>query len=359
MTGDIVEVHGLTTDAGLTLNGFRGKLLSHDGATGRWCVKFDAGSTSKKIKECNLTPCQALNTATQHLVDQLLHYGMPFDTTSPNRHGCWCVETAITLFYNGYVIVYCMTRADQRMVEAHLQSVARADGSTWMKEGRPRYAVITDKTIVPFEKSQINTLINFKVPSLVEYERRIQSLFYSGNDWPRSEPKGLVLNVIQSSLSPPYTSVKLDTRDWGPLGGSGYAPFVSVFREDHPECLHDHDANCFDKSIECKALKAGGIVFKPLGDEACAGANIEQWHLMLHHHPGKRTFVYLKDWSWSGSPPDRHADNPTVSMSMADILNPFSSAMMELDRGFSERIIRIPPNLTAGQALDLIRRHSS
>lgn len=55
--GDLVQAHGLVSEAGTALNGLTGRIEGFSGQSGRWCVKFAGMSHSKQVKESNLRRC--------------------------------------------------------------------------------------------------------------------------------------------------------------------------------------------------------------------------------------------------------------------------------------------------------------
>lgn len=193
----------------------------------------------------------------------------------------------------------------------------------------------------------------------MEYKRRVQHVFAISQDWPKSEPRGLVVNLVASLLSPPYTKLNMDPHFDAPSWPGGRpTPGCSLFRVDHPESLHDHRANTFEKPSEHTLLEqAGGISFKPwggFGDEASAGGNINEWHLLLGHYSGERKYMYMRNWSWAGSPPEVDHE-ATVTLSMVDVLSP-SDGMQELLAGFEAGVIRIPQHLSASEVLEFVKQ---
>lgn len=353
--GDRVEAYGLMSDGGKCLNGERGIVIRRDATTGRWCVQFDCFSEGKKIKEDNLSRVQGSDSVIRPhhgLARDFLHYFLPFDATSPEEHGCQSVKTSIILCYTGCVVVYCSSPEEANMVDSHCRRLAaKCKGSTWMTDGHPRYAVVTEANMISFERSRIVTLINFGVPSVSEYERRLGEVFCVTADWPMSEPRGVVVNLVPSMMSKPYTKLKFDNGMWQLPS----EPLPSFFVEDDPDSLHDPNVNTFDRPKELNAIIAGGIRLKPFGDEMCAGNNIAEWHLMLGHRAGRRSYWYLTDWTWTGAAPDRDAEDPVISVNLADILNPLSATSARLEKLTMEGRIRIPPHLSAKEVVEFIK----
>lgn len=223
------------------------------------------------------------------------------------------------------------------------------------------YVAIADEDDVPFQTSRIITLINFgRSPTVAEYNRRVRRVFSITNDWPMGEPRGLVINVTASTLSPPYTILNMDSRDWSQCFRNPESlAWVSVFRTEHPESLHNPRTNTFEKSTELCALEQAGISFKSCGeDELQAGSNIKEWHLMLGHCSGERTYFYHTDWSWTGSPPDRFANTPTVKVNLADILhpNPYHRPACDFESLVMRGTIQIPQHLSVPGVLDFVNR---
>lgn len=150
----------------------------------------------------------------------------------------------------------------------------------------------------------------------------------------------------------------MDTRDWSMCGDPEPAAWVSVFRTEHPESLHDTRCNTFEKSTHLCALEQAGISFKSLGDEGVAVSNIKEWHLMLGHFSGERTYMYNTDWSWIGSPPDRFADMPTTTVNIADLLHPdlYHRPAYEFESLVMQGSIRIPQHLSVPGVLEFVKR---
>jgi len=327
--GNTVEIFGLVSELGASLNGLKGRIVGRNDANARWCVKFPKIADPKLIKESNL---RLVTTRGLGVLAEFLHYYAPFHIASPEDHGWHQIRSAIKLFYVGFIVVYCNTESDADMVDVRIVS----------EKESARCAAITDDRPIPFDRARIITLINFGVPTpLSKYKRRAERLFFITEHWPKSEPRGMIMNVVASSLSPPYTSLNMDGQDWSMIGKPGPLPYVSVFREDHPESLHDDTANTFEKPPVFTQLVQAGISFKDFAtnrDEGKVGSNIDEWHIMLGHYAGERKYRYHADWSWTQAPPRDDVNLPnepeTISVTAAHWLNPFgdSAAWRELDK---------------------------
>eukprot|EP00931_Biecheleriopsis_adriatica_P060872 TRINITY_DN36566_c0_g1_i1.p1 TRINITY_DN36566_c0_g1~~TRINITY_DN36566_c0_g1_i1.p1 ORF type:complete len:751 (-),score=105.40 TRINITY_DN36566_c0_g1_i1:54-2306(-) len=318
--GDEVEITGLVSELGTSLNGRTGRIVGRNNANSRWCVKLCSPVDTKQIKGCNL---RLVNTEGLGLLGEFVHYYVPFHKASPTSHGWNQIRHALVLCHAGCIVVYCNSETDAAMVDAHLRCE---------KDQCARCAAVTDERPIPFDRARIITLNNFGVPPpLAQYKRRAQRVFFICEEWPKSEPRGLILNVVASSLSPPYTTVKMDKEDWSIIGKPGPLPYVSVFREDYPESVHDSRANAFEKPLALMMLLQSGISFKgPATDEHAVGSNINEWHIMLGHYAGKRTYMDNKDWSWTRTPSSAFDEpddsNETITMTVADWLDPFGDS---------------------------------
>jgi len=87
--GDLVQIHGLQSDAGAWLNGQHGRIVGRNEATGRWCVSFQGSAEGKQLKECNL---------------RLAAGAEPLAGSTFDGQGCLAAEDGVTMFSIGDLV---------------------------------------------------------------------------------------------------------------------------------------------------------------------------------------------------------------------------------------------------------------